>query len=138
MNWRKTVKTLVLGAVAVAVYMLVVLIDISKANPGPMGKSFDGFLQSKSAPKKLHRVSSDGQDFLYVTGPMTPLWFITIPSGPPCYVFNTNGSLIDWTKDCGDDSQFTGKWTGPLKLGVEISIEEARREFQRTAVALSN
>ena len=138
MNWPKTIKFLVLGVVVFASYVMIGCIGLMKAHPGPMGKSFDGFFQSKAVPSKFHRINAGGQTCLYVTGPMTPLWFISLPSGTPCYVFNTNGVLIEWTKDCGDDFSLNTKWSSPLRSGVEIFTEEARREFQRKAVALSN
>ncbi len=37
-----------------------------------------------------------------------PLIHWAIPSGPPMYVFDKEGILIDFSFDCGDDPEFLG------------------------------
>ena len=39
-----------------------------------------------------------------------PLLFWTWSSGPPMYIFNKDGILIDYTTDSGDDRDFKEKW----------------------------
>lgn len=39
-----------------------------------------------------------------------PLLLWTMPSGPPMYIFNKEGILIDYTIDSGDDPEFKDKW----------------------------
>src|SRR5207302_9745591 len=36
--------------------------------------------------------------------------FAALPSGPPAYIFDGNGHLVEWTPDSGDDSQFQRRW----------------------------
>ena len=130
MKLSTTAKSL-LGFVALAaVYFAVVLFDRSTTKPGTRGQSIDGFLQSKRTTQKMERLEKENQQYIFVTGRMTPLWFVTIPSGPPCYVFDANGQLIDWTVDVGDDPRFQEKWPSSLRRG-NISIEDARKLFHR-------
>ena len=91
---------------------------------------FDGFIQSKRPPQKIERIEKEEQQYVFVTGRMTPLWFVTIPSGPPCYVFDSGGTLIDWTKDIGDDSRFVERWPVSLRREV-IGADGARELFQK-------
>lgn len=115
--------------VLLAAYVAICLFDRSTTNPGRKGQSIDGFLQSKRTPQKIERAEKENQQYLVVTGRMTPLWFITIPSGAPCYVFDANGRLIDWTADEGDDPRFHERWPSSLRR-EDIRIERARELFQ--------
>ena len=56
---------------------------------------------------------------------MQPLW--TLPSGPTCYVFNSEGRLTDWIDDSGESSAWNRKWghnTGRLPVSYEEIILE--------------
>jgi hypothetical protein len=39
--------------------------------------------------------------------------FPKFPSGPPIYIFDTKGQLVDWTPDEGDDGPF---WRRAFKV----------------------
>lgn len=41
-------------------------------------------------------------------------WLPLMPSGPPAYVFDEAGRLVDWTADSGDSSDFMQRWTDQL------------------------
>ena len=47
---------------------------------------------------------------------------LILPSGPPAYIFDNNGQLIDWSIDIFEDSEYEKKW-GKAK-GRLITIEE--------------
>jgi hypothetical protein len=120
-----------LGLIVLGVmYFAVVLFDVSTTAPGTVGKTFEGFLQSKQSPRKIESIEKENQKFVFVTGAQTPLWMITVPSGPPCYVFDSNGTLVDWTRDVGDDSGFKERWPYSLKR-EEIGVTRARQLLQR-------
>jgi hypothetical protein len=50
-------------------------------------------------PVRLSVVSQDGLQRLVWIGPIPPL---TIRSGPPCYVFDEHGQLVDWCSETGE------------------------------------
>jgi hypothetical protein len=58
----------------------------------------------------------DGKEHLVIFGPLAGL----LPSGPPAYVFDESGRLIDWVQDSGDNSEFQNRW-GPA--GPRINVD---------------
>jgi hypothetical protein len=124
-----TAKSLLGLAVLVMLYFAVVCFDRSTTNPGAQGQSIDDFLKAKRAPQKVERIEKEGQSYLFVTGRMSPLWIVTVPSGPPCYVFNASGRLVDWTSDVGDAPYFQEKWPSSLKR-QELNGERLREVVQ--------
>jgi hypothetical protein len=130
MKLGKATKTLLTVTAALAVYLLVCFFDRSTTKPGAKGQTFNDFIQSKRAPRKMELLETGNQQYVFIIGRMTPLWLITISSGPPCYVFDARGGLIDWTADMGDDSRFVKRWPHSLKR-EEISVEHARELFQK-------
>lgn len=72
----------------------------------------------------IHILEIDGRRWYYVIGPLAPAW--TLPSGPPCYVFDDAGNLVDWTADVGDSGEFRRRW--PISASASpLSTEEASR-----------
>jgi hypothetical protein len=129
MKLGSTAKSLLSFSGLVAVYFVIVLVDRATTVPRTIGQSFEGFLQSKRTPRKIEIIEMANQKFVFVTGAWTPLYLVTIPSGPPCYVFDSSGRLVDWTGDVGDDSRFVKKWPFALKR-EGIGVERARELFQ--------
>ena len=68
--------------------------------------------------------SGDAKKYLVLYGPLPSDW--SNPSGPPVYVFDTAGVLVDWTSDIGDDKAFCGRWPGAFG-GRAVSRDEVRR-----------
>ena len=50
----------------------------------------------------------NGQTYLVVLGHSSD----PMRSGPPAYVFDRGGRLVDWSRDVGDDPTFSEKWPG--------------------------
>jgi hypothetical protein len=72
---------------------------------------------------------NDGATTYYLAhGPIrAPL---ALPSGPPVYVFDQAGKLIDYTKDSGDDPRFAKAWKSGPESGErleEISVVDLDR-----------
>ena len=76
-------------------------------------------------PSKIRRFVQNGKVHLEVIGERfsSPL---SLPSGPPAYIFDDTGALVDWTGDRGDAPSFVSKW-GSLSNAVFISVEEAKQ-----------
>ena len=51
---------------------------------------------------------------------------LSVPSGPPLYVFDENGVLVDWCRDSGDQPSFAKKWGG-FRNATIINIEDAKQ-----------
>ena len=56
-----------------------------------------------------------------------PIISWTFPSGPPCYMFDSKGNLVDWTMDIGDDGRYQRKWGQVNRDGT--TIEKIRKEI---------
>jgi len=56
---------------------------------------------------QIRRVAAKGRDYILATAPMVGWAF---PSGPPMYVFDSQGCLLDYTLDSGDDPAFMDRW----------------------------
>ena len=52
--------------------------------------------------------TQDGPQYLALSGPIQA--YPKFPSGPPVYIFDHTGQLIDWTVDEGDDEAFKTRW----------------------------
>ena len=59
-------------------------------------------------------------EFFVFFGPIAPLAMV---SGPPAYIFNRAGMLVDWSGDIGEDPRFAESWKDLPE--EEITIEKA-------------
>lgn len=87
------------------------------------------FLQIKAnAVNRIRSLKRNETNYFEVIGRPTvsPL---SVASGPPAYIFDENGQMIDWAADRGENSSFVRKW-GTLSNATYITPEEA--------IALSN
>jgi hypothetical protein len=87
--------------------------------------SLPAFLNARPQTDKIRRFVHDGKVYLEVIGEpyKGPL---SLASGPPVYVFDETGKLVDWSRDIGDAPSFLDKW-GNFSNGTFISAEEARQ-----------
>jgi hypothetical protein len=82
--------------------------------------SYGDYRSSMPEPRAIRKITKNGEDFYASFGPVrAPL---ALPSGPPVYVFDTHGNLVDWILDTGDDSRFSNVWA--THQGAEISIAD--------------
>lgn len=94
------------------------------SNPGTATTCRE-YRETMPAPEWAIRVAKGGKPHHLVGGPIrAPL---ALPSGPPVYVFDAGGMLIDWTLDEGDDEAFQGRWSG-LPSG-SFDVKELDRIF---------
>jgi len=56
---------------------------------------------------EVRRVTARGRDYIVATAPMVG-W--ALQSGPPMYAFDSQGRLLDYTLDSGDDPAFMDRW----------------------------
>ena len=90
--------------------------------------TIDHYLTRMPPPEKAYLRERDGQRYYVMVGPMPPM--PAVPSSHPQYVFDTQGRVVDWTHDVGDDSGYVDRWAGAVSMGG-ISIEDAVLEMRR-------
>jgi hypothetical protein len=83
---------------------------------------FAAFLDHKAGVREYRILRAGQAEYLEVVGTLSNSW--TLPSGPPCYVFDRSGTLVAWTSDIGDDPQYDAEWRGRYSA-EKVSLAEA-------------
>src|SRR4051794_20209784 len=116
--------------VAVIVFMIAAWVCAGKKKaktgfPPAGGKKLIGFLEARPPTESVCKFVHNGTGYVQVIGKpnVSPL---SLPSGPPVYIFDETGVLVDWSRDIGDSPSFTRKWGG-FSNATPISVEEAKR-----------
>jgi hypothetical protein len=88
--------------------------------------SISEFAETMPPPQHLSVMNVDGQLRLVWIGELPSF---TIRSGPPCYVFATDGTLIDWTAETGEGSELD---TIVLQAfhAPAVTVEDAIEQFE--------
>lgn len=76
-------------------------------------------------PNHLAEVKQNGQQRLVWVGTV-PRY--TLRSGPPCYVFDQRGRLIDWVAETGEGSELDEIVIDAYN-GSTLTLEEAKQKF---------
>lgn len=87
------------------------------------------FLAWDPSSNRFLRFSLGEREYVAVLGPRLRL----LASGPPVYLFDESGSLIDWTDDCEDDPAHRDRWPSPYEPlpGASWVTEDEATEFAR-------
>jgi hypothetical protein len=116
---RKVITTILVLAVLFVGWVLWVCAWLRSV--APAGPTLAEHLAHRPAPRWQRVFVADGQEYLALYGPMQML--PRLPSGPPVYIFDRAGLLVDWTIDEGDDNAFLQRW--PRRFGgQDISPDE--------------
>ncbi|HEV7406363.1 MAG TPA: hypothetical protein VGO11_25665 [Chthoniobacteraceae bacterium] len=86
-------------------------------------------LQRFGPPARIFRIQRADGVFFYFAGHMdSDAPWLKLPSGPPAYIYDSRGRLVDWCGDSGDADQWVSRW---LHAGTktDVSVEEVRREI---------
>ena len=78
-------------------------------------------------PDRLQLVLKGKEEFLVAFGGDPGF---TLHSGPPAYMFDQRGRLVDWSLDIGDDSEFNSRWS--LRSGRTLSLSGADEWLHRS------
>jgi hypothetical protein len=97
----------------------------SAVRPPEGGTNLIAFLDARPQPRQIRRFVHDGKTHIEVVGKPVPS-LLSLPSGPPAYIFDESGALVDWSRDLGDSPLFVSKWGG-FSNATTISINEAKR-----------
>lgn len=119
-GWPILIVLLVGGYLtAEAVLLWRVVPDGSVAN-------LEDYLEWRPDEDDFAAANVDGKQYVIAYGPLSGVF----PSGPPAYVFDSDGALVDWSKDIGDDSEFIKKWQSQ-RHGDKVLSRREVEEFAR-------
>lgn len=68
----------------------------------------------------------EGKQYFEALSQIPQSAFFYAASGPPAYVFDSEGRLVDWTPDRGEASRYLKKW-GTFSTGKQIDVTELIR-----------
>lgn len=97
--------------------------------PPPGATNLNAFLQTGPKVARIQRFTVGDRSYIEVVG-RPPLIGLSLPSGPPAYVFDESGTLLDWAGDTGEATHFNEKWRGRSNL-VPLTVEEAKARDPR-------
>lgn len=83
------------------------------------------FLQARPESGPISRFVHAGNAHIKVVGRPGGTG-LSLPSGPPVYIFDTSGRLVDWCGDLGDNEEFLRKWGG-FSNATALAADEAIR-----------
>lgn len=89
------------------------------------------FLQWRPGTDHFTVIPSPTGEHLMATGARGGL----LASGPPAYVFDPAGRLVDFSRDVGDDPAFDGRWQAQFLRGLGRTVPRAEVGAWLEAVA---
>lgn len=120
--WLRKWPALVLLAIAL-VFFTNEYIAYRRAKPPNANCTLAELVEAVPPPARLAIVPQHGVQRLVWIGPIS---WLTVRSGPPCYVFDERGQLVDWCPETGE-----GWALDYLKVAAyeeqSISLDEAVR-----------
>jgi len=142
-DWKTTeqaVKTIIrnllllamVGAVLVAWLMLSAR-EEKRLKPAPSVQTIQDFIQQMPPPARVQKFSAGNATYYEVWGQLGGT--IRLPSGPPSYIFDSAGRLVDWTYDRGEARDYEQKW-GRFKDAQFISVREMLQTVAGTNAAV--
>ncbi len=121
-------KIAIVGALAVCLLATWVCFEKKSANavrPPAGATNLVAFLAARPQLAGIRKFTYNEKPHLEVIG-RPHQSALSVPSGPPVYVFDETGALVDWSRDSGDQPSFTAKWGG-FSNATPISVEDARQ-----------
>jgi hypothetical protein len=89
-----------------------------RAKPPRSVVDVKSFLDWRPGTQEFTLIPGPSGDHLLAMGPRRGL----LASGPPAYVFDPAGRLVDWSRDIGDDAAFNGRWPAQLVRGLGRAV----------------
>ena len=123
-RWPVIVGVLAL-AFGAALYVMVVRGYYQGIAPAP-GADIQALAQHGGF-RKIRQVEKAGSVFYLAEGKLPPS--CVLASGPPIYVSDARGLLVEWIEDSGDQRARMSKWeTSPSE---ELSLEQVLQSLKR-------
>lgn len=128
MRAAKIREILIVGAVFIGLFLFWMFDETRsrKAVIPPEGlTNLVSFLEGRTNVARVRQFTKDGRGYVEVFGHYPPS-VLKLRSGPPTYVFDESGAMVDWTADRGDAPSFVSRW-GNLSNATFITIEDAKQ-----------
>ena len=87
------------------------------------------FFESDIPVTHLYYVEIQPAQYVWWQMPMPDNFRISVPSGPPIFIFDEKGDLCDYSCDIGDDPRFQTKWSSDVNWGQELSLSDLKMKF---------
>ncbi|MBS0207958.1 MAG: hypothetical protein JSS27_03295 [Planctomycetes bacterium] len=126
--WKR--RAWITGIVAISVgYILFCAYEKHSTTPPQTARNIVSFAKVMPPPRKLARVANAGVEYIVWIG--KPANSLTLPSGPPCYLFDKTGELSDWSPDIGDDHHLDS-YVLSARAAPDVSIEDIIKSLKPT------
>ena len=126
-------KKIVWGVLAFVCLALVWVRDEirhAKAVRSPPGATnLSAFLETGPKVASIQRFTLGDRSYTEIIG-RPNLIGLSLPSGPPAYIFDESGTLRDWAGDTGNATLFNEKWQGRSNR-VVLTIKAAMARQKR-------
>jgi hypothetical protein len=127
---RSTVKhTLIVLGVLLVMGAPLMIADIrgrKSLDPTGHATSLAEYLEWQPAATEFEEATFAGKRHFIASGPEPTS---SLASGPPAYVFDETGRLVDWSTDTGEDSEFCTRWDATSQPGYTTFGRDAAEEL---------
>lgn len=121
----KKIARVFFWCIPLAVYVFATVRHFSRIAPSPESETYWD-LKAQGIPlERAIRVPAP-PNHICVFGKQNAGWW-TIPSGPPAYLFNESGKLVDCTYDAGDSSVFQNEYG--IYSGIDVDVSTVEQHF---------
>ncbi len=122
---KSTIKLLGCLALLGMVYILSIAFWLKQFAPAPGVTDYLGLKHQGVPLTEARRVTHPAGHVCLFGDIDSVMW--TLPSGPPAYLFDSSGALVDYTHDVGDSTKFQNVYQ--VHHGPIVPISEIEREF---------
>jgi len=134
---KKNTRFIGIGVIVIFTFFVVgmvamTILNIKRLSPSSPGMSISDFAREKPAPQAIVPFEKNDRTYFGWIAEL-PSW--DVPSGPPIYVFDESGKMIDFTIDVGDDPSFKDNWEPLMTRSYDkenyISLEEVEARIAK-------
>ena len=122
---KKRIRTIAIWLAAPVIYVLATAYYYSRLIPADGTKTYAALRLQGVPLSRAVRVAAPPDHICVFGDPLAGLW--TFPSGPPAYLFDPNGHLVDYTCDVGDSQTF--QETYRVHSGIDVDMELLDKRF---------
>jgi hypothetical protein len=98
---------IILGMLGLGIWSATWAAYVDTIHPGTLGITIAELEAKLGTPLHLQAHPHYGVTYTLTYGEIRTIYF---PSGPPAYLFDGSGRLVDWTPDVGDGAAFRQTW----------------------------
>lgn len=107
--------------IGIVVWISAASAERSRLTPPSTATTLEKFAECMPPPQHLAIIDVDGVSKFIWIGEVAK-W--SLPSGPGCYVFDSDGSLVQWDLETGDGQKST-RFLHPAWQAKSIRVDEA-------------